>query len=155
MSEIVRHAYEGAIIKKYPISQFMDTDLFSETLEKIVQIFGKSLKEVLENFSLKTTDVEYSDECMISWVIKECLPKNPLYQKELFIVTADLNPIHYKEKTYRIYVKSQRDNLRAQDTVWVWENKDTVDKFMEEDNPIYRKLKEIESLFPLNIIVVC
>ena len=111
-----------------------------------------SLEDILEDFSLTNIDVEKSDEYMISWVIMRCLPANPLYQRDLVVVTSELDPFHYKEKVYRIFILERRHNLRLQDPIWVWENKDTVDEFMAMDNPIYKKLKMIELLSPFNII---
>lgn len=153
MSEIIRRAYERAITNKFPISSFMETEEFTDILERITAIFGVSLEDILKDFSLTNIDVEKGDEYMISWVIKRCLPANPLYQKDLVLVTSDLNSIHYKEKVYRVFILERRHNLRLQDPIWVWENKDIIDEFMAVDNPIYKKLKMIELLSPFNIIV--
>lgn len=158
MSEIIRNAYERAILEKNPIPEEMNTEYFEETLKTILGIFGKSLEDTMSKFSLSTlekSDNKSLDSFLLEWAIKECLPKNPLYQNDLVIVSCyerySKGSTH--EKTYRIFLLSQKDNLRKQDPIWIWENKDLVDKFMALDNPYYRKLKMVEALFPLEIFV--
>ena len=151
MSEIIRDAYCRAILESNPLPTTMETEHYEETLKRIAGTFGKNLEDILEEFSI---DPEKNiDDHLIEWTIKSCLPKNLLYQKNLITVTHSNNFSRgsYVEKTYRMYVLSQKDNLRKQDPIWVWENKDLVDKFMAIDNPYYRKIKMVESIFPLDI----
>lgn len=152
MSTIIRDTYTRAILESNPIPASINTEIFEDTLKKITSIFGKNLEEVLSGFSLKNQKGDLSDY-LIEWTIKACLPKNSLYQGSLIVVnhSNDLFRGSYTEKTFRVFVQSQRDNLRQQDPVWVWENKELVDKFMALDNPYYRKLKTVEALFPLEI----
>lgn len=152
MSTIIRDTYTRAILENNPIPAAIDTEIFEDTLKRIVSIFGKNLEDVLEDFSLKDLKGDLSDY-LIERTIKNCLPKNPLYQGSLIYVnhSNDLYRGSYSEKTFRVSILSQKDNLRQQDPVWVWENKETVDKFMAIDNPYYRKLKMVEALFPLEI----
>lgn len=152
MSEIIRDAYCRAILENNPIPKEIETEYFEEILRKITNIFGKKLEDVLENFTLNP---EYeTDDYLLEFTIKSCLPKNPLYQGSLVKVThsSSYGRGTVRDKTYRVFISTQRDNLRVQDSVWVWENKDLIDKFMAIDNPYYRKLKMVETIFPFEIM---
>lgn len=152
MSEIIRDAYCRAILENNPIPKEIDTEYFEEILRKITNIFGKKLEDILENFTLNS---EYeTDDYLLEFTIKSCLPKNPLYQGSLVKVThsSSYGRGTVRDKTYRVFISTQKDNLRIQDSVWVWENKDLVDKFMAIDNPYYRKLKMVETIFPFEIM---
>ncbi len=152
MSEIIRDSYCRAILENNPIPREIDTEYFEEILRKITNIFGKKLEDVLENFTLNP---EYeTDDYLLEFTVKSCLPKNPLYQGSLIKVThsSSYSRGSIGDKTYRIFISTQKDNLRIQDSVWVWENKDLVDKFMAIDNPYYRKLKMVETIFPFEIM---
>lgn len=152
MSEIIRDAYCRAILESNPLPISVETEHYEKTLEKIANIFGKNLEDILSGYSL---DPEKNvDDHLLEWTIKECLPKNFLYQGDLIQVmhsSGFSRGSYNNEKIYRVYILSQKDNLRKQDPIWVWENKDLVDKFMAIDNPYYRKLKMVESIFPLEI----
>lgn len=155
MSEIIRDAYERAILEVNPIPEFMAVEHYEASLKKIVSVFGKSLEDIMKNFSLSANKSNLDiDTFLIGWVIRECLPKNNLYQGELVAISQYHSSYRYAEKTYRIHILSQKENLKRQDSIWVWENKDLVDKFMAIDNPYYKKLKSIEALFPLEIILI-
>lgn len=151
MSEIIRDAYCRAVLENNPIPKAIDTEHFEDMLKKITNIFGKKLEDVLEGFTIKP---EYKvDDYLLEHTIKSCLPKNPLYQGSLVRVThsSSYSRGSLEDKTYRVFISTQKENLRDQDPVWVWENKDLVDKFMAIDNPYYRKLKMVETIFPFQI----
>ena len=151
MSEIIRDAYCRAILENNPIPKAIDTEQFEDTLRKITNVFGKKLEDILEDFRLNP-EFE-TDDYLLEFTIKACLPKNPLYQGSLVRVThsSSYGRGSIDDKTYRVFISTQKDNLRIQDSVWVWENKDLVDKFMAIDNPYYRKLKMVETIFPFQI----
>lgn len=152
MSKIIRDAYCRAILENNPIPKAIDTEHFEDILRKITNIFGKKLEDILEGFRLNP-EFE-TDDYLLEFTIKACLPKNPLYQRSLVRVThsSSYGRGSIDDKTYRVFISTQKDNLRIQDSVWVWENKDLVDKFMAIDNPYYRKLKMVETIFPFQII---
>ena len=152
MSKIIRDAYCRAILENNPIPKAIDTEHFEDILRKITNIFGKKLEDILEGFRLNP-EFE-TDDYLLEFTIKACLPKNPLYQRSLVRVThsSSYGRGSIDDKTYRVFISTQKDNLRVQDSVWVWENKDLVDKFMAIDNPYYRKLKMVETIFPFQII---
>lgn len=152
MSEIIRNAYCRAILEDNPIPRTIDTEYFEDILRKITNIFGKNLEDVLEDFSLNPE--KDTDDHLLEFTIKACLPKNPLYQKSLIKVThsSSYGRGSMEDKTYRVFISTQRDNLRIQDSIWVWENKELVDKFMAIDNPYYRKLKMVETIFPFEVM---
>lgn len=152
MSEIIRDAYCRAILETNPIPRVIDTEHFEDILRKITSVFGKNLEDVLETFTLNSE--KDTDDHLLEFTIKACLPKNPLYQGSLVRVThsSSFGRGSIEDKTYRVFISTQKDNLRIQDSVWVWENKDLVDKFMAIDNPYYRKLKMVETIFPFEIM---
>ena len=152
MSEIIRDAYCRAILETNPIPRVIDTEYFEDILRKITGVFGKNLEDVLETFTLNSE--KDTDDHLLEFTIKACLPKNPLYQGSLVRVThsSSFGRGSIEDKTYRVFISTQKDNLRIQDSVWVWENKDLVDKFMAIDNPYYRKLKMVETIFPFEIM---
>lgn len=152
MSEIIRDAYCRAILETNPIPRVIDTEYFEDILRKITSVFGKNLEDVLETFTLNSE--KDTDDHLLEFTIKACLPKNPLYQGSLVRVThsSSFGRGSIEDKTYRVFISTQKDNLRIQDSVWVWENKDLVDKFMAIDNPYYRKLKMVETIFPFEIM---
>ena len=152
MSEIIRDAYCRAILETNPIPKVIDTEYFEDILRKITGIFGKNLEDILETFTLNSE--KDTDDHLLEFTIKACLPKNPLYQGSLVRVThsSSYGRGSIEDKTYRVFISTQKDNLRIQDSVWVWENKDLVDKFMAIDNPYYRKLKMVETIFPFEIM---
>lgn len=155
MSKIIRDAYERAILEINPIPEFMACEHYETCLKKIAGVFGKSLEDILENFSLSANKNNIDiDTFLIGWVIRECLPKNSLYQRDLVMVSQHHGSYHYTEKSYRVHILSQKENLKRQDPMWVWENKELVDKFMAIDNPYYKKLKTVEALFPIEILLL-
>ena len=155
MSEIIRDAYERAIVEKYPMSYYMDTEHFEDSLREITDILNLNLEELLEEFTLEgNRDNKEIDEYLITWVIKKGLPNTPLYQKGLFLLTSIEDNFHFREKNYRLHLLSQKDNLKIQDPIWIWENKEDVDEFMDVDNIFYNKLRRIESIFPITVIRV-
>ena len=152
MSEIIRDAYCRAILENNPIPKAIDTEHFEDILRKITNVFGKNLEDILESFTLNPG--KDTDDHLLEFTIKACLPKNPLYQGSLVRVTqsSSYGGGSIEDKTYRVFISTQKDNLRIQDSIWVWENKDLVDKFMAIDNPYYRKLKMVETIFPFEVI---
>lgn len=152
MSEIIRDAYCRAILENNPIPKTIDTEYFEDILRKITNIFGKKLEDVLETFTINPE--KDMDDHLLEFTIKSCLPRNPLYQGSLVRVlhSNSFGKGSVENKTYRIFISSQKDNLKVQDSIWVWENKDLVDKFMAVDNPYYRKLKMVETIFPFEIM---
>lgn len=152
MSEIIRDAYCRAILENNPIPKAIDTEHFEDILRKITNVFGKNLEDILESFTLNPG--KDTDDHLLEFTIKACLPKNPLYQGSLVRVThsSGFGGGSIGDKTYRVFISTQKDNLRIQDSIWVWENKDLVDKFMAIDNPYYRKLKMVETIFPFEVI---
>ena len=152
MSEIIRDAYCRAVLENNPIPKVINTEYFEDILRQITTIFGKDLEDILKNFSLNPE--RETDDYLLEFTIKSCLPKNPLYQGSLVRITHSNSYCgvgSLGDRFYRLFISTKKENLKVQDPIWVWENKDLVDKFMEVDNPYYEKLKMVERIFPLEI----
>lgn len=152
MSEIIRNAYERAIIEKNPLPVEADIEHFNSCLEQIAEIFETDLNDLFCSFNLDSwNESEDIDVYILSWAIKRYLPS--LY-RDIVCISGYTNIIGgYYEKVYRLDILDKIEGLKKRESDWVWKHRGLVDNFMS-DTKTMEKLEKVKNLFPLTIMII-
>lgn len=143
---------------KVPVPSEGWENFFKKVTNYLKETWEIDVEAVEINSDISFMEENFEEKFLIEF-IKSALniPNNPIWKNIINITSqSKVSFVHNGSvtiNTYFLNIEDKVDVVKRLSGIWVYENKELIDEFMDVNNETYRRLAEIRrELFPIDLI---